>query len=99
MGQESLILHKYIKDYMHANNRKPYDVKLTEPMILLVKSARKNKNNIQKMQELQRKTRDLTKQKVVLEEELKEVQLRKDQVEKTFKILDKEFAINVEKPE
>lgn len=95
MGQESLILHKYIKDYMHANNRKPYDVKLTEPMILLVKSARKNKNNIQKMQELQRKTRDLTKQKVVLEEELKEVQLRKDQVEKTFKILDKEFAINV----
>ena len=97
MGQESLILHKYIKDYMHANNRKPYDVKLTEPMILLVKSARKNKNNIQKMQELQRKTRDLTKQKVVLEEELKEVQLRKDQVEKTFKILDKEFAINVEK--
>ena len=99
MGQESLILHKYIKDYMHANNRKPYDVKLTEPMILLVKSVRKNKNNIQKMQELQRKTRDLTKQKVVLEEELKEVQLRKDQVEKTFKILDKEFAINVEKPE
>ena len=99
MGQESLILHKYIKDYMHANNHKPYDVKLTEPMILLVKSARKNKNNIQKMQELQRKTRDLTKQKVVLEEELKEVQLRKDQVEKTFKILDKEFAINVEKPE
>ena len=99
MGQESLILHKYIKDYMHANNRKPYDVKLTEPMILLVKSARKNKNNIQKMQELQRKTRDLTKQKVVLEEELKEVQLRKDQVEKTFKILDKKFAINVEKPE
>ena len=99
MGQESLILHKYIKDYMHANNRKPYDVKLTEPMILLVKSARKNKNNIQKMQELQRKTRDLTKQKVVLEEELKEVQLRKDEVEKTFKILDKEFAINVEKPE
>ena len=99
MGQESLILHKYIKDYMHANNRKPYDVKLTEPMILLVKSARKNKNNIQKVQELQRKTRDLTKQKVVLEEELKEVQLRKDQVEKTFKILDKEFAINVEKPE
>lgn len=95
MGQESLILHKYIKDYMHANNHKPYDVKLTEPMILLVKSARKNKNNIQKMQELQRKTRDLTKQKVVLEEELKEVQLRKDQVEKTFKILDKEFAINV----
>ena len=36
---------------------------------------------------------------MVLEEELKEVQLRKDQVEKTFKILDKEFAINVEKPE
>lgn len=95
MGQESLILHKYIKDYMHANNHKLYDVKITEPMILLVKSARKNKNNIQKMQELQRKTRDLTKQKVVLEEELKEVQLRKDQVEKTFKILDKEFAINV----
>lgn len=46
MGQESLILHKYIKDYMHANNHKPYDVKLTEPMILLVKSERKNKNSI-----------------------------------------------------
>ena len=44
--QESIILHCYIKDYIHVNNHRPYEVKITDPMILSVKSARKNKNNI-----------------------------------------------------
>ena len=32
-------------DYMHANHDKPYQVKITDPMILSIKTARKNKNS------------------------------------------------------
>ena len=39
--QESIISHCCIKDYMHANSHKPYEVKTTDTMILSVKSARK----------------------------------------------------------
>lgn len=44
INQELIILHYYIKDYMHANNGKPYKVTIADPIISSVKSARKNKN-------------------------------------------------------
>ena len=41
IDQESIISHCCIKDYVHANNHEPYEVKTTDTMILSVKSARK----------------------------------------------------------
>ena len=41
MDQESMISHCCIKDYMNANNCKPYEVKMTYPIMLSVRSARK----------------------------------------------------------
>ena len=40
MDQES-ITSCYIKDYMYANNCKPHEIKIIDPMILSVKSARR----------------------------------------------------------
>ena len=38
MDKESIISRRYIKDYMKANNLKPHEVKVTDPMILSVNS-------------------------------------------------------------
>ena len=42
MDKESIISRRFIKNYTNANNLKPHEVKITDPLILLVKSARKN---------------------------------------------------------
>ena len=41
MDLKLIILHCYIKDYLHANNLKPHEAKITDPLILSVKSAKK----------------------------------------------------------
>ena len=97
--RESMICHCYIKDYMNANNLIPHEVKITDPMISSVKSARKEYEQHLEDLQVSKEDESLIKQKAILEHELKEVAVKKDQVERTFKILDEESIANVENVE
>ena len=65
--RESVICHCYIKDYMNANNLISHEVKITDPMISSVKSARKEYE--QHLEDLQVSKEDvsLIKQKAILD--------------------------------
>ena len=63
IDQESIISHCCIKDYMHANNHKPHEVKTTDTMILSVKSARKNYEQYFQDLKLSKENMSLTKER------------------------------------
>ena len=63
IDQESIISHCCIKDYMHANNHKPHEVKTTDTMILSVKSARKNYEQYFQDLKISKENMSLTKER------------------------------------
>ena len=63
IDQESIISHCCIKDYMHANNHKPYEVKTTDTMILSVKSARKKHEQHFQDLKISKENMNLTKER------------------------------------
>ena len=67
----------------------------------MTKSVKLPKIYEQHLKELKVSKEDesLIKQKVILKQELIEVELKKDQVERTFKILDEKVVANAEKVE
>lgn len=60
--EENLISHCYIKFHMHTNNCKPLEGKITDPMVLTIKSARKNEQHSEDLK-ISKKDENLTKQK------------------------------------
>ena len=76
---------------MHINNCKPLEGKITDPMVLTIKSARKNEQHSEDLK-ISKKDENLTKRKRFCKKSWKRLNL-----ERTFEILDEEFIANVKR--
>ena len=99
MKEESIVGHKTIKDHMLLNDIQPNMIEISNKILNFYHSARQ-KYEIHKERETEKKKKkDKLFQQQILEEEIKDITDKSNQLLETEKMLDKEFIETIKQAE
>ena len=91
MEKTSIVSRKIIVDHMRNNSLLPSTITLTKELIRSVKGARQ-KHQIQQDQQRSEQKKKQTEQLVILNQELRDLQTRRQQLIEVSNSLDKDFV-------
>ena len=96
---ESIVARHLIKDHLVSNRLQPQTIDITNEMMLRVKIShqRYKDHQISLAESAKAERNDVTK--IILNQEIKDVQAKRDQLTKTSEILQNEFTLYVEETE
>ena len=99
MTTQSIVVCRFIKDHLIANNLQPHTVNLSNKLIVSVKSARqKYHQHLSEVAEAEQREKTDNARKI-LEREIEETKVKREQLVKTCEMLDSDFVSYVEEAE
>ena len=100
MKGESIGARRLIKDHLVSNSLQPQTIDITIEMMLSVKmSHQRYKDHQTSLAESAKAERNDAAAKIILSQEIKDVQAKRDQFKKTSGMLQNAFIQHVEEPE
>ena len=99
MMTQSIVARRFIKDHLIANNLQPHTVNLSNKLIVSVKSARqKYHQHLSEVAETEQREKTDNARKI-LERDIEETKVKREQLVKTCEMLDSDFVSYVEEAE
>ena len=95
MKKESIVARKIIRDHLLTNSIQPHTIDINNAMIVSFKAARQKYQLYLEEIASEEKEKETNNQKAIIIFEINEVQLKHDEIDKTYKMLDEEFVASV----
>ena len=96
---EKSITASLVKDHMLPNNLQPYNIEISNKMIISVKSAHQRYRSYLRSIAETKKNKENQLVKKVVSDEIKDVEARRDQLKKTSEMLQGDFVKFVKEAE
>ena len=99
LNEKSIAARRLVKDHMLSNNLQPYNIEISNKMIINVKSAHQRyRSHLRSIAETKKNKENQLVKKVV-SDEMKDVEARRGQLKKTSEMLQGDFVKFVKEAE